>query len=258
MNAAITPEECAVLAAPGIRHGFFTRRGGVSTGVYASLNCGLGSADDQAAIRENRDRAGAWLAGKPAAVSTAYQIHSATAAVIDAPLGSDLPKADALVTATPGVVVGALAADCTPVLLADPNAGVVAAAHAGWRGAIDGVVASAVTAMEGLGARRADIRAAIGPCIGQASYEVGLEFEATFLERTPGNARYFAPGKSAAKRQFDLSRFVTESTQALGLAEVGRLDIDVYAAPDRFFSYRRSQHEGAPDYARLLSAIVLA
>jgi len=255
--AAIDPLEAAALSGEGVRHGFFTRAGGVSEGVYASLNCGLGSDDDRDAVVENRRRAGNWLTGRNAEPMTAYQIHSAKAVVVEGPFAGEPAKADALVTATPGVVVGALAADCAPVLLADRRAGVVAAAHAGWRGAIDGVVEAAVVAMEGLGARRADIAAAVGPCIGQASYEVGLEFEAAFLERSPANGRYFAPGRSAEKRQFDLSAFVAEGARALGLGAVEAVGRDVYAEEDRFFSYRRSRHRNEPDYARLLSAIAL-
>mgnify|MGYP003700899229 CR=1 FL=1 len=253
----IKPLQSELLASDGVRHGFFDRHGGVSEGIYASLNCGIGSDDDRAAVLENRRRAGRHLAGRDADPLTCFQIHSATALVVDGPFKGDLPKADALVTRTPGVVVGALAADCAPVLLADRKAGVVAAAHAGWRGAIEGVVDAAVRAMEGLGATRGDIHVAVGPCIGQASYEVGLEFEAAFLERDPANASYFKPGQSAEKRQFDLAGYVADRARGLGLGAVEALGHDVYAAPDRFFSYRRSQHRGEPDYARLLSAIVL-
>src|SRR6476660_9664702 len=167
---------------PGIRHAFFTRHGGVSQGIYASLNCGLGSKDDTAAVRENRARVAAHL--QAASVLTAHQIHSPTAVVVtQAWPEAERPRADALVTASRGIALGVLAADCTPVLFADPVAGIVAAAHAGWRGAIGGVLESTITSMEGLGARRQDIRAAVGPCIGPDAYEVGWDFERDFLER---------------------------------------------------------------------------
>lgn len=251
------PLSSEVLALEGIQHGFFTRQGGVSKGIYSSLNCGLASHDDPAAILENRLRVASHLLGKPGVLSTAQQIHSATAVIIDAPLSNNLPKADALVTNTPGVVLGALAADCAPVLLADASAGVIASAHAGWRGAIDGIVDAAVEAMEKLGANRQNIRAVVGPCIGQASYEVGIEFEGKFISQSRENARYFAPGRVKSKRQFDLASYLVSRIKRLGLAEVLALNVDVYSDDVRFFSYRRSQHLGEPDYARLISAITL-
>lgn len=251
------PLVAETLASDSIRHGFFTRAGGVSDGVYDSLNCGLGSKDRPDAVRENRRRVAACLTGRDGQPLTAYQIHSARAVVVDKPFEGTPPEADALATATPGVVVGALAADCAPVLLADSGAGVVAAAHAGWRGAVAGVVEAAVEAMESLGADRARIRAAVGPCIGQASYEVGLEFEAAVLAASPDAGRYFAPGISSEKRQFDLSAYVADRARGLGLAGVETVDRDVYAEPDVFFSYRRARHRGEDDYARLISAIAL-
>lgn len=246
-----------VLDATNVRHGFFTRLGGVSGGIYDALNCGPGSSDAPDAVAENRRRAARALTGRDTTLLTCHQVHSATALVVDGPFDGAAPRADALVTAVPGVVVGALAADCAPVLLADAKAGVVAAVHAGWRGALDGVVDAAVAAMEGLGAVRADIRAVVGPCIGQASYEVGLEFEAAFLARDPATDRFFGPGVSEAKRQFDLPGYLTARARALDLGAVAAMDVDVYADAGRFFSYRRSRHNGEPDYGRLLSAIVL-
>ena len=257
MSAGIAPLTAASLDLDGVRHGFFTRHGGVSEGVYKSLNCGPGSKDDPEAVHENRRRAAQHLLEKPADPLTCYQIHSAEAVAVDGPFSGKPPEADALATATPGVVVAALAADCAPVLLADPEARVVAAAHAGWRGAVAGVVDAAVARMEGLGARRENIRAAIGPCIGQASYEVGEEFEAAFLAQSPGNERFFQPGRSSEKRQFDLSGYLVDRIQGIGVGRVEALSVDVYGDPDRFFSYRKSQHDGAPDYARLISAIAL-
>lgn len=257
-DARPAPVLAETLSGDDVRHGFFTRAGGVSQGVYTSLNCGLGSDDDRETVLENRRRVAHCLTGRDGAPLTCHQIHSATALVVDGPFpAGPPPRADALATRTPGVVVGALAADCAPVLLADRRAGVVAAAHAGWRGAVDGVVDAAVAAMESLGARRADIAAAIGPCIGVASYEVGLEFEATFLERDPANARFFRPGARAEKRQFDLSAYLAERARGLGLGSVEAIGRDVYAEQETFFSYRRSQHRGEPDYARLISAIAL-
>jgi len=247
----------ATLAGDAVRHGFFTRHGGVSQWPYATLNCGPGSKDDPDAVAENRRRAATHLAGRTADPLTAYQVHSAKAVIVDGPFPGAPPEVDALVTATPGVVVAALAADCAPVLLADRRAGVVAAVHAGWRGAVSGVVDAAVEAMESLGAQRADIAACVGPCIGQASYEVGAEFEATFLKAAPGNARYFIPGARPDKSHFDLAGYVADRARGLGLGAVEAMGEDVYAQPGLFFSYRRSQHEDAPDYARLISAIVL-
>ena len=257
-DQTIAPVEAKALDSANVRHGFFTRHGGVSSGVYASLNCGPGSDDDPTAVEENRRRAAAYLAGKTAAPLTAYQIHTDQVIVVDGPFpAGDRPHADGLVTRTPGVVIGALAADCAPVLLADAKAGVIGAAHAGWRGAVAGIVDQTVRAMEGLGADRRNIAAVVGPCIGQASYEVGLEFEAAFLRDNPAAAAFFKPGVRADKRQFDLARYLVDRMGRLELGSVGSVGIDVYAEPERFFSYRMSRHVGAPDYARLLSAIVL-
>lgn len=251
------PLTADALASEHVRHGFFTRAGGVSAGVYASLNCGLGSRDTPENVRENRRRVAAHLTGRDGLPLTAYQVHSARAVIVDRPFAGKPPQADALATATPGIVVGALAADCAPVLLADAAAGVVAAAHAGWRGALAGVVDAAVEAMESLGAERKRIRAAVGPCIAQLSYEVGLEFETAFLAESPGAARFFAPGKSVEKRQFDLAGYVADRALGLGLGAVEIVARDVYAEPESFFSYRRSRHRGEEDYARLISAIAL-
>lgn len=246
------------LAKGAVRHGFFTRAGGVSSGIYAGLNCGIGSDDDKAAVLENRDRVAKTLLGQSAPVLTCHQIHSAEVVVVDAPFDGPAPKADALVTATPGIVLGALAADCAPVLLADSKAGVVASVHAGWRGALAGVVDAAVKAMEGLGADRAHISAVVGPCIAQASYEVGAEFEAAFIGDAPEAAQFFQPGVSAEKRQFDLPGYLVWRTTKLGLLSVEATGDDVYPDAQRFFSYRRSQHRNEADYGRLISAIALA
>ena len=243
-----------LLDLPGIRHAFFTRQGGVSQGLYASLNVGVGSDDDASAVRENRDRAAAHLGGE---LVTAYQVHSATVFAADGPWPAGPPQGDGVATATTGVVCGALAADCAPILLADAEARVVAAAHAGWKGALTGVAEAAVARMEALGARRERIVAAIGPCIGPASYEVGLEYVARFTHFDPAYARFFSAGETPDKRQFDLPAFVLARLQAAGIAACEWIGRDTCAEPDLFFSNRRAFKLGEPDYGRLLSAITL-
>ena len=243
-----------LLDLPGIRHAFFTRQGGVSEGIYASLNVGVGSGDKPAAVAENRRRAAAHLGGE---LVTAYQVHSATAFITDGPWPISSPQGDALVSATTGVICGALAADCAPILMADPDARVVAAAHAGWKGALTGIAEAAIVRMEALGARRENIRAAIGPCIAQASYEVGLEYVARFTHFDPAYARYFDGGAAPDKRQFDLPRFVLDRLRAAGIGDCEWVGRDTCAEPELFFSNRRAFREGEPDYGRLLSAIVL-
>ena len=244
-----------LLDLPGIRHAFFTRQGGVSQGLYASLNVGAGSQDDPAAVAENRRRAAAHFGA--AAVVTAYQVHSATALVANGDWPAGPPQADGVVTATPGVVCGALAADCAPILIADPKARVVAAVHAGWKGALTGVADAAIERMEALGARRADMRAAVGPCIGPASYEVGLEYVQRFTAADRGYQRFFYAGAAPEKRQFDLPGFVLARLQAAGVEACEWIGRDTCAEPDLFFSNRRAFKLGEPDYGRLLSAIVL-
>lgn len=248
----------SLAALPGIAHGFFTREGGVSEGIYAALNCGPGSADAAAAVRENRDRVARHLGARPGSVVTLYQVHSAAAVVVDAPLPRDaLPRADALVTATPGLVIGALAADCAPVLLADPQARVVAAVHAGWRGAVTGVVAAAIAAMEGLGAARTRIHAAVGPCINQPAYQVGPEFEGEVLSRDKANACFFMRPTPEARPHFDLPAFVDHQLQRAGVATRTRVTPCTFENESLFFSYRRSRARGDPDYGRQISAIVV-
>jgi YfiH family protein len=254
---ALTVITSPVLAdLPGIRHAFFTRRGGVSEGIYASLNHGVGSRDDAVRVEENRRRAAAHF-GLPAdRLLTACQIHSPEAVIAHGPW-SERPRTDAVVTATPGLACGALAADCAPVLLADPQARVVAAAHAGWRGALGGVVDSTVAAMVELGAAPGRIVAAIGPCIGPASYEVGLEFLAAFEAVDPAFARFFGPAEIQDKRLFDLPAFVLSRLEATGVGACAWTGHDTVTAPDLFYSNRRAFRQGEPDYGRLLSAIVL-
>jgi YfiH family protein len=243
-------------ALPGVRHAFFTRRGGVSTGVYRSLNVGVGSKDAPGHVAENRARAAAVFEVSLPHLLTCYQVHSAIAVTADAPWTAR-PEADAVATSTAGLVCGALAADCAPVLLADVEARVVAAAHAGWRGALGGIVESAVEAMAGLGARRERILAAIGPCIGPSSYEVGLDFLEAFQAKASGSEAFFRPGERPDKRLFDLPGFVLERLQRAGVAQAEWIGRDTYAQDADFFSNRRAVHRQEPDYGRLLSAIML-
>jgi polyphenol oxidase len=244
-------------AVAGVRHGFFTRRGGVSQGIYAGLNVGAGSRDDPAAVARNR-RLAAEAFGDPAPpLVTVYQVHSARAVTADGPWPGETPQADAVVTTRPGLMLGALAADCAPVLIADGHARVAAAVHAGWRGALGGVVEAAVEAMAGAGARRGRLAAAVGPCIGPASYEVGLEFLEAFVAADPGNARFFRGGAAPDKRLFDLPGFVLSRLAAAGVARAEWIGHDTCAEADDFFSNRRALHCGEPDYGRLLSAIML-
>ena len=241
---------------PGVRHGFFTRQGGVSKGVYRSLNVGAGSKDDPAAVAENRARAAAAFGAAPDHLLTAYQIHSARAVVADRPF-AERPEADAVVTGAPGLMCGALAADCAPVLIVDPAARVVAAVHAGWRGALGGVVEAAVEAMTGLWAEPGRMLAAVGPCIGPLAYEVGVEFLDRFEAESPGSSRFFKPGAGPDKRMFDLPAFVLSRLEAAGVGAAEWTGHDTYAGEAEFFSNRRAFHRQEPDYGRLLSAIML-
>jgi len=244
-------------ALEGMPHGFLGRVGGVSTGVVGGLNVGTGSQDDPAAIAENRARAvEAVLPG--ARLITVYQVHSADAVTVIAPFDEALrPKADALVTNQTGLVLGTLTADCAPVLFADREAGVVAAAHAGWKGAIGGVTDSTIAAMEALGARRDRIAAAVGPCIARASYEVDAGFFQRFCEQDPANERFFADGRPE-HFQFDLEAYVVHRLALAGLRTIEALGLDTYANESRFFSFRRATHRGEPDYGRQISLIGLA
>ncbi len=240
----------------GIPHGFLGRRGGVSEGFHAGLNVGWGSDDDRAAITENRRRAVA--AVKPgASLATVHQVHSACAVIADAFPDDARPHADALVTDRPDLLLGILTADCVPVLLADAQAGVVGAAHAGWKGAIGGVVASTVEAMEKLGADRARIAAAIGPCIGKRSYEVDGAFLVRFCEADAANERFFLAGQRDGHHQFDIEAYVVSRLAAAGVRRIEALGLDTYADEDRFFSYRRATHRGEPGYGRQIALIGL-
>ncbi len=248
----------AALDAAGIRHAFFTREGGVSEGIFASLNCGFGSADAPDRVAENRGRAIARLGLESDRLATCYQVHSPEVVVVDRPWRrEDQPRADAMVTRRAGVALGILTADCAPVLLADPAARVIGAAHAGWRGALGGVLEATVAAMARLGASPANLRAGIGPCIAQRSYEVGAEFPAPFLAADAGNAFFFVPAPRPGHFLFDLAGYVARRLERLGVGQIARSDGDTAGEPDRFFSYRRSRLQGEPDYGRELSAIAL-
>lgn len=242
------------LNVPAIAHGFFGRTGGVSRGIYASLNCGPGSSDDPSNVAENRRRAREALGAS--ALNTLYQIHSPNAVTVDA-AWSIGPQADAMVTKTRGIALGILSADCAPVLFADAEAQVIGAAHAGWKGALSGVIEATVAAMEALGARRSRIAAALGPCISQANYEVGEEFHARFVAADATNVRFFAAGARAGHHQFDLEAFVAARLVHAGVANLSRLSTCTYAHEAEFFSFRRATHRGEKDYGRELSAIVL-
>jgi YfiH family protein len=251
--------ECRTLSQlPGLAHGFFGRRGGVSRGLFASLNCGFGSGDDAACVRENRSRAGHRLGVDVDRLLTVYQIHSANAVIVDEPWPREAqPKADAMATRQPNIALGILAADCAPVLFADAEARVAGAAHAGWKGALGGVVEAAVKAMETLGAARERIVAAIGPCISQTSYEVGSEFRAQFVAADPHNAHFFIRGQRSDHWQFDLPGYVEGRLAKLDLRAVERVDRCSYLNEADYFSFRRTTHQSEPDYGRNLSAIVL-
>ena len=255
----LTPIQARCLTGqPGIAHGFFTRQGGVSTGLYASLNCGPGSEDEAASVIENRTRVASHLGVAVTRLVTPQQIHGVHAVVATAAWTMEtMPKADAIVTQTRGLAIGVLAADCTPVLFADPEAGVIGAAHAGWRGAVGGVIEATVAAMVTLGARRDRIRAAIGPCISPDAYEVGPEFEARVLALDPANQRFLTRHEAQARAHFDLPACVLERLRAEHLGDIENASVCTYGRESLLFSYRRTTHRRAPDYGRQISAIVL-
>lgn len=243
-------------AGSGIRHGYFTRVGGVSQGIYRGLNIGTGSSDDQTLVSENRRRVAEWMGVAPTHLLTAFQIHSPDAIVAREPFPGERPKADAIVTDRPGIAVCASSADCGPVLFADPNRRVIGAAHAGWKGALTGVLESTIAAMEKLGARRDGIVAVLGPSISATNYEVGPEFVARFVAAEPGNERYFAASARPGHSMFDLNAYTVDRLARAGVtaAALGRC---TYAEEELFYSYRRTTHRREPDYGRQISAIVL-
>ncbi len=248
-----------VLDSTAIRHAFFTREGGVSEGMFSSLNCGFGSGDDPENVARNRAIAMNQLGLAEDQLVTCYQIHSAKVLKVETPWRrEELPRADGMVTTIPGIALGVLAADCAPILFADAEAGVIGAAHGGWRGALDGVAEATVAAMVAAGAQADRIRAAIGPCIGQASYEVGPEFPPRFAEVDAESPAFFAPAARAGHFRFDLGGYIAHRLGRLGLAAVERAPHDTAAEADRFFSYRRACLDGERDYGRALAAIALA
>jgi polyphenol oxidase len=244
-------------AIPGLRHAFFTREDGVSGGIYASLNGGIGSSDDPANVTENRRRMAEQMGVAPERFLSVYQIHSPDAVVATGPWqGAERPRADAIVTGTEGLAIGVTAADCGPILLVDPNARVIGAAHAGWKGALTGIVESTVAAMEKLGAERSGIVAAIGPLIRQHSYEVGGEFVERFIEADAENALFFIPSSRENHAMFDLAGFIRMRLENAGVLMIDDIGLDTYS-DERFYSYRRSVHRAEPDYGRHVHAIVL-
>jgi YfiH family protein len=250
--------EGETLKLPGIRHGFFTRQGGVSDGVYASLNGGLGSHDAAANVVENRARMAAALAVAPHCLLTALQIHSRDVVTVDTPWPSDArPRADAIVTRTPDLAIGVSTADCGPILLADPKARVIGAAHAGWRGALAGIAEATIAAMEKLGAERARIHAALGPMIRQDNYEVGPDLIARFAAEDQASNQFFRPASRDGHALFDLAGFIGSRLRRAGIGEIEDLGFCTYADAARFFSFRRATHRAETDYGRHVNAIAL-
>jgi polyphenol oxidase len=244
-------------AVPGLRHAFFTREGGISGGIYRSLNAGIGSQDDPASVTENRCRMADQLGVLPQHFLTVYQTHSSDVIAATAPWPEGpRPRADAIVTRTEGLAIGATAADCAPVLLVDPTARVIGAAHAGWKGALTGILESTVDAMEKLGAERSGMVAAIGPLIRQHSYEVGSEFIERFMEADAENAVFFLPAAREGHAMFDLAGFIRMRLENAGVLMIDDVGLDTYS-DERFFSYRRSCHRQEPDYGRHVHAIAL-
>lgn len=245
-------------ALPNIRHAFFTRAGGVSSGIYESLNGGLGSQDDFDLVSENRARMAAAVGVPPDRFVSCYQIHSPNVIAVEEPWTREAaPRADALVTRVPGIAIGVTTADCGPVLFADAQAGVIGAAHAGWKGALTGVVEATLEAMEALGATRSRIAVALGPMIRQPNYEVGQDFVDRFAAADPGNSRFFSPGERAGHAMFDLPGYIAQRLDRAGVTQVQDLGACTYADPETFFSYRRSTHRREPDYGRHVNAIAL-
>jgi len=248
--------QSATLSAAGVKHAFFTRDGGVSPGVYASLNGGVGSSDARENVTENKRRMAETLGVDAARFLVPFQIHSADCLAVDAPW-TQRPRCDGLATATPSLALGVTGADCGMILFADPKAGVVGACHAGWKGALTGVIEATLAAMERLGAKRADTLVALGPTIGAASYEVGPEFFAQFVAQASDHARFFAPSVKPEHKMFDLPAFIGMRVERADVASFENLALDTYADEARFFSYRRTTHRKEPDYGRLVSAIAL-
>lgn len=253
----LSPITHPLLTEAGIRHGFFTRAGGVSAGLYQGLNTGLGSSDDPDAVAENRRRIAAWFGRGPDDLANCYQVHSAVTQVAEGPWNGDRPEGDAVASRAAGVICAVLTADCAPVLIADAGARVVAAVHAGWKGALGGVVESAIAAMQTLDARPGRMVAVVGPCIAQASYEVGDDFEARFLAQDARADRFFVPGATADRRLFDLPAYVLWRLETAGVGRAAWTGDDTCADEARFYSNRRAFQRSEPDFGRLMSAISL-
>lgn len=239
-----------------VRHGFFTRTGGVSGGLFRGLNVGLGSSDRREDVIENRRRVAGWLGVEEPRLVAPYQVHSPDVVIVDAPFSGERPQADAIVTTTPGLAIGVHTADCGPVLFADAEAGVIGAAHAGWKGALTGVLENTVAAMETLGARRSAMVAVLGPSISAANYEVGPEFVERFRAAHDGRDRWFSPSLRPGHAMFDLNAYTVERLEQAGVTAVA-LGHCTYAEEELFYSYRRTTHRGEPDYGRQISAILL-
>jgi polyphenol oxidase len=254
----MTLESLLLSSVPGIRHAFFTRAGGVSSGIYAGLNAGLGSKDEPQHVQENRRRMAAALDVPPEKLLTLHQIHSPDVVVATEPWPTQVrPKGDAMVTKVPGIALGVTAADCAPVLMVDPKARVIGAAHAGWKGALSGVLEATIDTMVGQGAARDDIIVGLGPMLRQRNYEVGMEFVARFEEADAGNARFFASASRHGHAMFDLPGYIHARLSAAGVLMVDDIDLCTYADEESFFSYRRSTHRKEADYGRHIHAIVL-
>jgi YfiH family protein len=259
----VTPDKMKLCASSldaveGVRHGFFTRQGGVSSGIYASLNCGPGSRDQAANVAANRARVAELLGAEAGKLVTVFQKHSADAVAADGPWNGTPPEADAIVTKTPGLAIGILTADCAPILFCDGKAGVIGAAHAGWKGALGGIVEATVEAMRKLGAKPERIVAVVGPTISQDAYEVGPEFVARFAAEDPESAAFFITDEVSGEPHFDLPGYVVERLARAGVGSIADLGHCTYCEETRLFSYRRSQHHGEEDYGRQISAILLA
>lgn len=252
----IRSRELDTMSAFGIRHGFFTREGGVSQGIYRGLNAGIGSADNREAVNENRRRIAAWLGVEADSLATVHQTHSPDVVVIEGPTSEHRPKADAMVCRGENIALSVLTADCGPILMADGQARIIAAAHAGWRGALTGVIENTIAAMENLGASRPNIQAVVGPCIGPANYEVGPEFVENFVNADSKNESYFDSAGKDGHALFDLPRYLLNRLRKAGVSAT-RTGQCTYADENRFFSFRRTTHRKEPDYGRQMSAIIL-
>ena len=253
---ALSVRSESLSALGGITHGYFTRKGGTSSGIYGSLNAGLGSGDERVSVVENRRRMTAELGTGKTSLATPYQVHSADAVYTDQAWNAERPKADAVVTDVPGLAVGIVTADCGPVLFADPVAKVVGAAHAGWKGAVTGIMEATIETMIARGARKENILAVLGPTISAKNYEVGPEFPAPFLDEDAANDRFFTPSKNEGHHMFDLPAYIVDRLTKNGV-KANQLGQCTYELEDQFYSYRRTTHRDEPDYGRQLSAIII-